>query len=114
MKLLELELRRLVTKLHKRIAKHFKIKICPLVFFTPKEENEPFGWYERDPVAKAATRKIYMRLVDHYGNWLPVHEILDTLAHEVAHSADYGAFEHNRGFATLYHRISLFLLKEFY
>lgn len=114
MRLLEQELRLLVTRLHKKIAKHFRIKLCPIVFFTPKEENEPFGWYERDPVVPNATRKIFIRLTDHYGNWLSVQEVMDTLAHEVAHSVDNEAFEHNRGWATLYHRISLFLLKHYY
>lgn len=114
MKHMDREYRRIVKAAYKRAAQHFKLKVYPLVFFEAQREDDPFGWFETIPAKGEKTSRLFLRLKDHHGNWLPLQEIMDTLAHEMSHTVDESCFEHNREFALMYHKIAMFLLKHYY
>lgn len=114
MQQMDLEYRRIVKQAYKKAVQHFKLRSYPLVFFAATEDTDPFGWFEVTPAKGEKTARIFLRLKDHHGNWLPLQEIMDTLAHEIAHTVAESCWEHNREFALNYHKIALFLLRHYY
>jgi hypothetical protein len=105
MKEVERELKVFITRLYKRVAKRFRIKISKLKIIPHNKAVDCYGFYTESP------REIHIRLRFENGNWVPIPEILETLAHELAHSAHPDCFEHDRQFYAAYHQIAQYMLQ---
>lgn len=84
MTVLEKEVLRILTKIQKEVVKVYpaRVKNVQLLKQNHKgEETEPFGYYDVE------SHEVFIRLKDYDNSWLSMEEIIDTLAHEIAHAA---------------------------
>lgn len=107
---LEKEFIKILAKIQKEIVKTYPAKIKSVNLLKHKEkgeDTEPYGYYDVE------TKEVFIRLKDHDNSWLPMEEIFDTLAHEIAHAAlpDKWKTSHGRLFREHYLRIMKICLK---